>query len=116
MRNRRLRAEDVPVALNILGHVLPVVLKHNLKQDGEYCDGCFNHNNNTIELCTKVGLDNVKKVLFHEALHAAIHFSGQHTYLDGTPNLEEALVLLIEQTFAHAIDLNKLTIPDTSSK
>ncbi len=109
-KKKHLKASDVPAAVSVLGLTLPIRLVKSLRQEGEALDAAYNHTNNTIELCTGVQPDQIVSTLFHEMIHAAFDRSGQKVYLDTIPNLEEALVLVMETAFAHAIDLSKLIV------
>jgi hypothetical protein len=93
----------LPKSITVLGKQFEVIVT-NLKGLHGDCDATKGviriHQNCTIEVA--------RSTLFHEAIHAALDVSGQGEML--REDQEEALVRMLEHTFYHIVDINKLGI------
>ena len=105
-RKPLIKPEDLPSHIIILGQKFRI----------EVCDMDENDYGETLgyERLIKISKHQSKELvmhtLFHEAVHAALHVTGQTSLL--SDNMEEAVVMAMEAAFAEAIDIDKLAIDE----
>lgn len=105
------KLKTLPKKVSILGR--PVTVVREDMKDGEY--GEYIQHKYLIKVSKSSNIDEAMNTLFHECVHAALHISGLSQMIpqaadDNSPDLEEALVVMLESAFSHVIDINKLKL------
>lgn len=96
-------SQVIPQKIRILGQDITISRKDMKEGDyGEYLEyKCQININKTL------GYEEAVATLVHEAIHAALHISGQSQHL--SMKLEEGIVICLENAFSHAVNINNLT-------
>ena len=100
-QKRELLQGLLPKEISILGKPFKITVT-NLKGSHGDC----NEDTYEIRIHQNLEIEQARMTLFHESIHAALAISGHKQMLK--EDQEEALVRMLEQTYADCIDIDKL--------
>lgn len=112
-RRKRIKKDDVPNSLILLGRTIDVKIS-DLNKDpdnGTTYGLCHGHEHRIeVDLHHPQSRNRLNSTLFHEAAHMVLHLTGLTEMLhSANDNLEEAIVCAFETAFADYINMGDLS-------